>query len=120
MEVGRQMFKGLKNFAINRIVRHIAENPSLNRATNILALVPVILLAALNGNADWVLMFQCCEKPSSLAEVVRVVGLVVAAVLLWFCGKFTWLKQWLPVAEEIIKEAEREVEKKPPVEGGAK
>ncbi len=114
------MFKGLKNFAINRIVRHVAENPSLNRATNILALVPVILLAALNGNADWILMSQCCDKPGSLAEVVRVVGLVAAAVLLWFCGKFTWLKQWLPVAEDIIKEAEREVAKQPPGSGSVK
>jgi hypothetical protein len=104
----------LKNFAINKVLRHVADDPKLNRATNLLALVPVVLLAALNGGADWILLSQCCDKAGSLAEVVRVVGLVVVAVLLWFSGKSPWLKQWLPTVEDIIQEVEREIQASPP------
>lgn len=102
------MFSGLKNFAINRILRHVAENPKLNKATNLLALVPVVILAAVNGGANWALLFQCCTKQGSMAELMRVVGLVVVAALLWFTGKFPWLNSWLPVAQEIIEEAKAE------------
>jgi hypothetical protein len=80
------MLSGLKNFAINRVARHVASNAKLNKATNALALIPIGLIAALEGGADWMLMFRCCDAPGSLAEVVRVVGLILAAVLLWFCG----------------------------------
>lgn len=107
------MFSGLKNFAINRVARHVADNPKLNQATNLLALIPVMIGAALTAQADWMLMFQCCDKPGSLAEVVRIVGCVIVAVLLWLCGKFTWLRQWLPVAEDIVAEAGRELDRRP-------
>ncbi|MEN6585979.1 MAG: hypothetical protein ABFE02_08065 [Sulfuricella sp.] len=107
------MLNGLKNFAINRVAKHVADNPTLNKATNLLALIPVMIGAALLNNADWMLMFQCCEKPGSLAEVVRIAGCVIVAALLWLCGKFTWLKRWLPVAEDIIAEARRELGQQP-------
>ncbi len=107
------MLNGLKNFAINRVMRHVADNPKLNQATNLLALIPVAIGAAMTANADWMLMFQCCEKPGSLAEVVRIAGCAIVAVLLWLCGKFTWLRRWLPVAEDIIAEAQRELGEQP-------
>jgi hypothetical protein len=109
------MLNGLKNFAIDKVLRHVAGNKKLNGATNILALVPIILIAALNGGANWMLLLKCCEVPGSEVELVRVLGLVAVAALLWFCGKFKWLEQWLPVVEEVIEEAEKEVAVKPPV-----
>jgi len=99
----------LKNFAIDKILRHVAVNPKLNAATNWLALVPVVLLAALNNQADWMSMVQCCAKPGSLAEVLRVGGLVASAGVLWLCGKWPGLAGWKPVADAIIAEAQKEI-----------
>jgi len=111
------MLDNIKNFTIDKVLRHVAENRTLNGATNVLALVPVAILTALHGGADWSLMLQCCSKPGSFQEIVRVTGLVAVAVLLWFCGKAPWLKQWLPVVEDIVAEAQREALAHPPTTG---
>lgn len=106
------MLSGIKNFAIDAVLRRIADNPKLDHATNVLAVIPVMIGAATTGQANWVLMLGCCSAPASLHEVVRVVGLVVSAALLWCCGKCTWLKSWLPVVDEVIQEAEKEADAK--------
>jgi hypothetical protein len=107
------MFNGLKNFAIRRVLRHVADNPKLNQATNLLALIPVMITAALTVDADWMKLFS-----GDVHEIVRVAVPVLTAALLWVCGKATWLKQWLPVAEDIIAEAGRELEKAKPTAKG--
>lgn len=107
------MFSGLKNFAINRVLKHVAGNAKLNRATNAISaavLLAVAITAALDSKADWMLMFQCCSAPGSLHEVIRIAGAVIVAFLLFFVGKFPGLKSLLPVAQDIIAEAERELE----------
>ena len=105
------MLNGLKNFAVNRVLRHVADNAKLNAGTNVLAvgwLLYQVINSALDANANWALIFQCCRAQGSLAEVLRIVGVVLVAVLLWLCGKFPGLKQWLPVAQDVIQEAEKE------------
>jgi hypothetical protein len=101
------MLNGIKNFAISKVVRHVADNSRLNATTNGLA-IATILYAALQANANWMLMFQCCAAPGSLQEIVRVAAAIIVALLLFLCGKFPGLKQWLPVAQEIITEAQKE------------
>ena len=90
----------MKNDLINRILRHLADNPRLNRATNWAAVVPVVIAAALNGSADWALILSCCDDLAARREVFRVGGLVVSAVALWGCGKMRFLQSWLPATEE--------------------
>lgn len=109
------MLNGLKNFAINRILKHVAENPRWNHATNLLGVIPAVIYAALDAQANWSLMFQCCSKQGSLAEVLKIGGIVVLAACLYACGQFPWLKQWLPIAQEIVAEAQKEIAAK---EGG--
>lgn len=91
----------MKNDLINRILRHLADNPRLNRATNWLAVVPVVIAAALNGGADWALILSCCDDLAARREVFRVAGLVVSAVALWGCGKMRFLQSWLPEKKEM-------------------
>lgn len=106
------MFGGLKSFAINKILRHIADNPKLNKATNFLAIIPAVITAVLAIHPNWDLTLQCCVKPGSLGEVTRLSGAAIVAVLLWFCGKFPGLKGLLPVVNDIIQEAEKEAQSK--------
>jgi hypothetical protein len=101
------MFSGLKNFAIDKILRHVADNAKLNLWTNWIA---VALLAALGANANWMLIvgYFSHQTPQGLHEIIRVAVAVITALLLYLTGKFPWLKQWLPVAEDILQEAAKE------------
>ena len=110
------MLNGVKNFAIDKVLRHVADNAKLNATTNGLALAAV-LYAIIQANANWMLMFQCCAAPGSLQEVVRVAAGALVALLLFLTGKFPGLKQWLPVAQEIIGEAEKEAVAAPTTKG---
>ena len=97
------MFDGVKNFAVEKVLRHVAGDQKLDAATNVLAIIPPIALALANSGADWVKLAN--GDPKQLALVG---GVVVATALLWLTGKFPGLKEWLPVAEEVIAEAEAE------------
>ena len=55
-------------------------------------------------------MLSCCKASGSLQEVAHIAGVALAALLLFLTGKFPGLKQWLPVAEEVIAEAQKEAE----------
>lgn len=102
------MLNGIKDFAINKILRHVAENPKLDNATNLLALIPPVIYAALGSNTDWMQLVEA--TPAGAAARLKLSGVVVSTVLLYFTGKFPFLKSWLPVADEIIKEAETPAE----------
>ena len=106
------MLNGLKNFAINRVLRHVADNAKLNVTTNILA---VVITAALAIDANWVLLisYLSAPTPEGLHELIRVSSSVIAAVLLYLVGKFPGLKGWLPVAQDVLAEAGKELEVKP-------
>lgn len=106
------MFNGLKNFAINKVLRHVADNARLNATTNWIA---VIIMAALGVNANWILLISYFQHPTpeALKELVRVAGTIAGATLLYFVGKFPGLKDWLPVANDILAEAEKELRSAP-------
>lgn len=103
------MLSGLKNFAIRKVIVHVAENKKLNAATNLLAVIPVILWALLNNNTDWTKLLA-----GDLGEIARLIVPVGAAVILWFTGKFSWLKSWIPTLNEILTEAGKELAEQPP------
>lgn len=102
------MLQGLKVFALKRVVLHIAHNEKLNKATNILAVLPLIALAVYQSGADWGLALKCCSAPGSLHEAIVMAGAAAAALFLWFCGKFPFLKNLAPVIRDIIAEAEKD------------
>ncbi|GEM_PF-5408048 len=106
------MLTGVKDFVINRVLRQIADNAKLNAWTNWIA---VALTAAIAAKANWVVIIAYFSHPTpaGLEEVLRVSGVMVGAVLLFLTGKFPGLKAWLPVAEDIIVEAEKEAVTKP-------
>ena len=69
------------------------------------------LVAVVAMNPDYVLALSCCEKAGSLQQVLAIASSFIVAVLLYLCGKFTWLKDWLPAATDILDEAKKELSK---------
>jgi len=110
------MLGTLKNFCINRVLRHVADNAKVNHTTNGLALAAIIY-ALLGANINWMLIADCCAKSDSTSEVIRLIGIVLGTVLLYFSGKFPWLSGLLPMTQDILAEAEKELTKgQPPKE----
>jgi len=109
------MLSGIKNFAINRVLRKIADSARLNVWTNWIA---AAIAAAIAANANWVLLLQY-RTPAGIHELLRVAGVMAAAVLMYLTGKFPGLKAWLPVVEDVIQEAEKESAQSPAASPGA-
>ena len=103
------MLNGLKNFAIKKVLRHVADNPKLNTATNRLALIPAVILAVLAINPDFGLVLQCCSKAGSLVEALKIGSCAASTVFMFACGKLRWLANWAPIADAIIGEAQKEI-----------
>ena len=115
------MLNGIKNFAVEKVLRHVADNPKLNVATNWLSFLPVLIYAALNNHANWMLLIGYFNHPTAagFAEVLRVAGILAVALLLWLTGKFPGLKDWLPVLLDVVQQAEKDAAAAPadPVPG---
>ena len=85
---------------------------ALDHTTNGIA-ISLVIYGVLNAGVNWSLVVACISSvctPDGKVELVKLIGAAIGALLMYYTGKFPFLKAWLPTVDDVVKEVEKDVE----------